>query len=134
LAPIIYSKAVGEIIETYYLHNIDLKKLFYYLKMKDFPNKLHVTNKATFTSLFYERLICYLRKDIYEHVIREDENSYFEIDNWCRKHLKNDEEMMAKMVETLREELHELGWKTALSFGATALFIYSSDEPPKSCW
>jgi hypothetical protein len=102
--------------------------------MIEFPKRLNVVNKNQFPSFFYERFICYLRKDLFEHIIREEENSYFEIDNWCRKHLKNDEETMAKMIETLREELHALGWKTALSFGSTALFIYSTEEPPKSCW
>ena len=102
--------------------------------MLEFPKRLNINNKSEFKTYFYDRFLCYLRKDIYEHMLIEDENSYFELDNWCRKYLKNDDEMMTKMVEKLRNELHQMGWKTAISFGNTALFIYSSEEPPRSCW
>jgi len=33
-----------------------------------------------------------------------------------------------------KEELEELGWKCKKSFGQTALFIYSTENPPPSCW
>ena len=104
--------------------------------MKDFPNKANVDNKAEFTNIFFDRFICYLRRDIYEHMLRNvnDENVYFELDNWSRKFIKNDMEMMIKMVEIITKELQEKGWKTQLSFGSSGLFIYSSETPPPSCW
>jgi hypothetical protein len=31
-------------------------------------------------------------------------------------------------------ELTQLGWKCKLSYGDTALFIYTSENPPAGCW
>ena len=38
------------------------------------------------------------------------------------------------MSEIIIKELEELGWKCKLSYGQTALFIYSTENPPPSCW
>ena len=99
--------------------------------MKEFPEILHVNNKNKFEDIYNNRMISYLRQKIYEHIIREDENNYFDLDNFRQTYkIKNIE----KMTSVVIHELHSLGWKCKFSFGGTALFIYSSDNPPSSCW
>ena len=101
--------------------------------MKEFPSILNVANKDEFPDIQYNRVLCYLRKNIYEHVIREDENSYFDLEKF-QKIQKITVENRDKMATTVIEELVVLGWKCKLSYGSTALFIYSSENPPASCW
>jgi hypothetical protein len=100
--------------------------------MKSFPSKLKVENKASFKDLNYERNKCYLRRDIYEHIISHEEKEYYSLDDFNQK-IKN-MSIVQKMVEELIPELESLGWKCKLSFGGTGLFIYSTDLPPSNCW
>ena len=101
--------------------------------MKEFPEILDVKNKENFPDLHYNRVLCYFRKSIYEHIIKEEEKSYFDLNTFKKKYLKKDTEMES-MVKTIVEELGTLGWKCKTSFGGTALFIYSSEKPPHTCW
>lgn len=105
--------------------------------MKEFPNILNVKHKKQFISIYIDRVMCYLRKEIYEHVISEDENSYFDLEKFGRvyfKNKKNREELVNKLADDIIPEISKLGWKCKRSFGGTALFIYSSENPPPSCW
>jgi hypothetical protein len=102
--------------------------------MKGFPNILHSKNKTEFKSLKYNRNLCYLRRDIYEHIInRKTETEYFDIESFNTNRV-NDIEIVNKMISQVSQELHKLDWNTALSFGGTGLFIYSTDKPPANCW
>ncbi len=100
--------------------------------MKNFPNKLNVVNKDKFNDFFRERTLCYLRRDLYEHMLsRKDETAYFDISGFSSKYrFKN----IKNMVETVIQELEVLGWKCKTSYGGTGLFIYSTDEPPANCY
>jgi hypothetical protein len=103
--------------------------------MKEFPRRLNVNNKDKFSSFLYDRSLCYFRRDIFEHIIsRKDENCYFELDKFCKNYLNNNTEMMEEMKNTVINELHDLGWKCKTSFGNTGLFIYSTENPPSSCY
>ena len=108
--------------------------------MIEFPSILNVKNKDTFKNIYYNRILCYLRKTVYEHVIREDENNYFDIDSFTKNYFKHVKDLKCmtdinnNLSNTIMEELRELGWSCKLSFGGTGLFIYSSDKPPPSCW
>ena len=104
--------------------------------MKVFPDVLNVKHKDGFPSVYYNRVMCYLRKAIYEHMISHDENSYFDLEKFGRIYFTTDkrEELITKMGIGIKKELTEMGWKCKLSFGETALFIYSSENHPKSCW
>lgn len=103
--------------------------------MKEFPHRLHVNNKDQFSTYLYDRSLCYLRRDIFEHlIIRKDENSYFELDRFCKQYLNNNTEMLENMRTTVMNELCALGWKCKTSFGDTGLFIYSTEDPPSSCY
>jgi hypothetical protein len=101
--------------------------------MKEFPSRLKPENKEKFSQYRYERSLAYMRKDIFELVLRGDENNYFELDNFARVHsLKKNE--MERMSNTVMDELKKLGWNVKTSFGGTGLFVYSTDEPPPSCY
>lgn len=101
--------------------------------MKEFPNNLKPENKEKFSKYRYERNLAYLRKEIYELVILGNENQYFELDNFTRRYSINKVDA-EKMTKTVMTELGERGWKTKTSFGGTGLFVYSSEEPPPSCY
>ena len=102
--------------------------------MKIFPSILNITNKNKFPQIYYNRLLSYLRKSIYEHMIKEDENNYIDLDAFSTLHGVKDKKLIEQMVKTLVNELNNLGWKCKISFGGTGLFIYSSHDPPPSCW
>lgn len=101
--------------------------------MKEFPEKLTPENKERFSSYRYTRVLAYLRKEITELVLLGDENSYFELDKFSRNYKVETSEMLS-MIKIVSKELEELGWKTKTSFGGTGLFIYSSENPPPSCY
>ena len=102
--------------------------------MKEFPSTLNVKSKNKFSSYYYNRQLCYLRRNIFEHIISKDENSYFELDKFSRNYLDNNTELITKMTDTVINELEKLGWKCKTSFGGTGLFIYSTENPPPSCF
>jgi len=90
-----------------------------------------VTNKKNFPSLYYNRTKCYLRRELYEHVIRHNENNYFSLDDFNKT--VDNIELVKEMIDELIIELEELGWKCKLSYGGTGLFIYSTENPPSTC-
>ena len=102
--------------------------------MKEFPKVLSVSNKQNFPEMFYNRMKCYLRKEIYEHMISHSnqESEYFSLDDFSNK--LNNKDFFDKMIKEVQEELKIVGWNSKLSFGGTGLFIYSSEEPPSNCW
>ena len=105
--------------------------------MKKLPKILDVKNKDMFSEIYYNRVLCYLRKDLYEHIISNDENSFFDIEKFVRLYYNNQKysiELTDKFTINIKGELEKLGWKCKLSFGGTGLFIYSTDNPPPSCW
>lgn len=105
--------------------------------MKEFSNILNVKNKSSFPAIFYNRVLCYFRQEIYEHIISNDENNYFDLEKCGRKHFKDHKdrvELVDRLSVTIIEELVNLGWKCKLSFGGTALFIYSTENTPSGCW
>ena len=68
------------------------------------------------------------RNEIITHLIsRKNEDDYFAI----RQNTKINN--FSVILETVREELHQSGWKTQLSFNDTGLFIFK-DQVPKTCW
>ena len=101
--------------------------------MKTFPSILDVKYKDNFPDVYYNRVLFYIRRDIYEHIISEDENNYFDLEKFQKKY-KLSTENRDKLCQEIVKELEKLGWKCRLSFGDTGLFIYSSENPPKSCW
>lgn len=103
--------------------------------MYEFPIELNIKNKTKldFSSLNYERLLCLLRKEIYDLILgRKDENDYYDFDIFiCKYNCKHAKD---NLISKIIVELEEFGWKTQLSFGDTGLFIYSTEDKPSSCW
>ena len=101
--------------------------------MKIFPSILNIKNKENFETIRYNRTLCYLRRDIYDHIISHEENNYFAIGKFDRNHHK-DMKITLKIIKTIMAELTTLGWSCKLSFGNTGLFVYSTENPPPSCF
>lgn len=101
--------------------------------MHEFPSKIKPENKDNFQKIFYDRVKCYLRRDIFEHILSHDENDYFSLDDFNRQRV-DDMELVKKMTGELMDELKKIGWNCKLSFGDTGLFIYSTENHPPSCW
>jgi len=101
--------------------------------MKEFPNRLKPENKKKFSQYRYDRNLAYMRKEIFELVLKGDENCYFELDKFSRSNslVKGEMEKMRKII---MEELQTLGWNCKTSFGGTGLFVYSTNDPPASCY
>ena len=103
--------------------------------MEKFLSVMKPDNKENFSSLWKKNRLKRLRKDLYEHILSNDENSYFEIDAWAKSNYDNNIETVQEMIEnTIIPELEKLGWTCKTSYGNTALFIYSTDKPPASCY
>ena len=103
--------------------------------MNEFPSNLNVEKKETFSDYNYERLLCLMRNEIYIHMLWRNENDSFDFDRFFKVNFNGKSlDMLEKMKKTVMEELNNIGWKTELSFGATSLFIYSSENKPPSCW
>lgn len=111
--------------------------------MKKFPENIDIKNKTiimqpykkNFGEINYQRILELLRKEIYEHLIgRKDENDYFDIEIFCKRHSYTETDNFSKILKIVLTEITELGWKTQLSFGDTGLFIYSTKNKPSSCW
>ena len=100
--------------------------------MDKFPDYLNVLEKDNFKNIKYKRLENIFREDVFLHLInRKDENDYIDLDKYYSHFDKSE---LSKIFYKVRDEIHELGWKTKLSFGDTGLFIYSTEDKPSSCW
>lgn len=106
--------------------------------MKSFDQSLCVSNKEHFhTKLYEEYILGVLRKDITNHLLsrKNNENDYFVLDSWAKKNFNsNCRKLVSLIVNNIIPELEALGWNCALSYGKTALFIYSTESPPENCY
>lgn len=100
--------------------------------MKEFPDSLNVSNKDKFPKLAYERWKCYLRRDLYEHILSHKPEDYFSLDKFNSERVEN-MDITRRLINDLIPELESFGWTCTLSFGGTGLFIYT-DEKPANCW
>lgn len=102
--------------------------------MIELSDKINIKNKDKFEEYNYQRLLCCFRKDIYEHMLWNKEDDFFDLEIFCKEKLKGDTEMLEKMRDTMIAELNGKGWTTTLGFAKSGLFIYSSKEPPRTFW
>lgn len=101
--------------------------------MEIFDKRLHVSNYTNFNNLYLDYIEKQLREDIFVHIVkRKNEDDYIDLDYYSSKYGKDE---VYKVLPILTKELEAEGaWKTKLSFGDTGLFIYSTDDLPKTCW
>lgn len=98
--------------------------------MKKFPNKMIPSNENKFKEYLYNRNICFLRKEIYEFILRKiDNNDFFNISEFDNKYINN-REITYKMISEIIIELENIGWICSLYYGNTGLFIYNKDNKP----
>ncbi len=100
--------------------------------MKNFPSRLTPNNIPSFESYYDKRLLCYLRRKIYEWMISPD---FYENNNRCFSLQDLDSPIPISSdskddIDVIIKELNSLGWKTRLAYGNSALFIYKEDENP----
>ena len=100
------------------------------------PNELHVNNKDNFKEIQEKRIRNLLNEDVCIFLLtRENENEYYDLDKFCNLHLNRNMKQMQSLMENIVSDLIDnLGWKCKLSFNDTGLFIYSTENPPPSCW
>jgi hypothetical protein len=110
--------------------------------MNKFPKEIDIKNKTlqvdeyhlNFKSYNDERIIKIFRNEVYDYLIsRKEENDYFDIEGFCKKY-NYDRKDFISILEKVLIELQKMGWKTELSYGDSAVFIYSTEEKPRSCW
>jgi len=107
-------------------------------------DKVNENDKETFSLQYNDIIQNYLREDIYFFLISRDyknklanqiitiENTFFDFGNFKIK--RNINKNITENIEIIIKELNDIGWKTCLGFGDTAIFIYSTEEKPPSCW
>jgi len=101
--------------------------------MKEFPNHLRPKNKEKFSQYRFDRNLAYLRKEIFELMLMGDENNYYALDNFSSRYGVSRADV-ERMRDIVMQELSEKNWNVKFSFGGTALFVYSTSDPPPSCY
>lgn len=110
--------------------------------MLRFPDWLKPQKSHTFSREYNTLIQEELRGQIFMFLLsRKSEDEYFDLEIARRNFSAIDnigtviqEPILRSLTEPIQTELSELGWKTQLAFGQTGLFIYSSENPPKTCW
>lgn len=70
-----------------------------------------------------------LREDVYAHVLANAKDAFYDLSSF--RHATHPR--LKPMVKRIQGELEALGWKTTLSYGDTALFVYTG-AMPLICW
>jgi hypothetical protein len=99
--------------------------------MREFPSHLTPQDVNKFPSIARDINLSYLRRDLYEHIISKKPEEYFSIEQFNQR-VNNMQESL-QLVKTVIPELEKLGWTCKLSYGDTALFIFSG-KPPANYW
>lgn len=76
-----------------------------------------------------------LRDDIASFMLRrKGEEDFYDVCPLFRKWKGSNAEQFSKeIISRITKEIEDSGYKTALSFGGTGLFIYTN-EKPLNCW
>lgn len=103
--------------------------------MREFPTKFTPAKEERFRVYHVERCMCYLRREIYEHILsRKDVTDYFQLDKFASTYKLTEAEMVS-ISETVSQELVQLGWQTGFGFGHTGMFVYAdASNPPTNLY
>lgn len=96
--------------------------------MKEFPSFLVPANSGQFASLRRQRLLSYMRRELYELVLSENKEDFFNLDGFSDRFALQAEETLT-LAKTLATELEQLGWTVNFSYADTALFVYTGERP-----
>ena len=97
--------------------------------MQSFPTTL-VPETAALTKMYEEYILGKFREKVFESVVSGNPENYVDLSAFDFSTYAE----FKKLVAVVREELEALGWTTALSYGDTALFVFSGNNKPKYCW
>lgn len=106
--------------------------------MLEFPAKFVPANLPHFEEYHYQRDLCYLRQEVYEHVIRERPptsevptayETPFDLLTFRQKHQTP---FFEKAVEKICAELKQRGWETKVGQAGNALWVYDPKNPPRA--
>ena len=103
--------------------------------METLPEILNVKNKDLFKSYNDNRIKKMINKEIFDLIVsRDTENEYYDLDNFSIRYLDRNIKKMREIMDSIKDDLKTLGWTCKYSFNDTGLFIYSTENPPPSCW
>lgn len=97
--------------------------------MDKFPDTLIPKRIKKFPADMREIVARALRYEVYTTVLSGDPENYYDVSSF-KFHAYAD---LASIISEVREELHLLGWTTAMSYGNTGLFVYCGKKPA-NCW
>lgn len=98
--------------------------------MFELPEKILVKDKENFDELFKVYLYHKLRKKVFVHLIsRSRVDDYIDLEMFSHKYAVGKHSIVIDAANMLCEELKDMGWKSMLAFGKTALYIYDDVQP-----
>ncbi len=69
-----------------------------------------------------------MRKKVYYHILKNNQNDFFDLELFDRKYVKNMKKT-EELSQLIISELELLGWKTFVGYGGTGLFFYDKEKP-----
>jgi len=97
--------------------------------MREFPEKFQPIFLPQFSTFRFDRVQCYLRQDIYEHVLKGDSEDPFDLEIFRVKYELKKEDLN-KMVENLTKEMTIKKWGVSKGLGGTTLYVFDPSKPP----
>lgn len=88
--------------------------------MKQFPTKLIPKNTHLFPQMKFNTLLEKWREKTFNYILSNEKNGL----DLCDEINTIDK----RIIDCLRFELHNLGWKTKLAYNGTILFIYEDEK------
>lgn len=99
------------------------------MTMDAFPSTLTPQGAKVFPVILEKYILRSIREEVYVHVLENNRSSYYDLS----AHKFCTHPSFKKLVRQVMTELEVFGWKTTLSYGETALFVYTGDMP-ENCW
>ena len=101
--------------------------------METIPSYLKPSNIANFGKYVNDINKKNMREQLFLFVLKGREEDYFDLDSFCKLAKCNMTSAQCIANEIL-PEFEKLGWKYRFSYGNTGVFIYSTPNPPKTCY
>jgi len=89
--------------------------------MKEFPLKLTPKNRHLFAQMKFNILLEHWRNKTLNYILNNQKNGLDLCDD-------NNQTLDKRIIDCLRFELKNLGWKTTLAYNGTIMFIYDNEN------